>query len=95
MQETRNRPAVPGDGRPDASYRSVVADLESLVGRIQASLALVEMAIAREAAAGEEPADVFVLDDVTPPYEAVHVALKLSDERLIAALHFLRNAGTA
>jgi hypothetical protein len=95
MQEKRDKSTEPADGRPDASHRSVVADLTSLVGRVQASLALVEMTIAREAAVAEEPADVFVLDDLTLPYEKAHAALKMSDERLTAALHFLRNAGTA
>jgi hypothetical protein len=54
--------------RNDA-YRSVVSDLVTLIGHVQASLTRIESAIAREISVGsqEASANVIVLDDVTPP----------------------------
>ncbi|MFN5721606.1 MAG: hypothetical protein ACK463_45020, partial [Bradyrhizobium sp.] len=49
-------------------YRLIVTDLVALIGHVQASLRLIEAAIAREAFLAEQDAaaNVFVLDDVTP-----------------------------
>jgi len=63
------------DDRNDA-YQSVVSDLVSLIEHVQASLLLVERAIAREASAGSQEADIIVLDDVTPPFVKATAALK-------------------
>ena len=62
--------AIEPEHRNDA-YRSVVSDLVSLIDHVQASLMLIETAIAREISVGspEISANFFVLDDVTPPCE--------------------------
>lgn len=86
--------AKPGDR--DDVYRSVVADLAGLAERIQASLALVEQAIAVEMSAGKEDmaADIIVLDDVTPGYVRASAALKASGANLGLALHLLQEPMT-
>jgi hypothetical protein len=76
------------DDRNDAYY-SVVSDLVSLIGHVQASLRLVEQAIAREASAGSHEADIIVLDDVTPPFVKATAALKACDADLGIALRSL------
>lgn len=79
------------DDRHDICH-TVVADLASLIERIQASLTLIDAAVAQEAsaAAHEMAANVFVLDDVTPCYLKAGAALRACDASLTAALHFLR-----
>jgi hypothetical protein len=76
------------------NHGSVIANLQSLIGHIQASIAVVETAIAREFCDGNQDAaaDIFVLDDVTPPYEHAHAALKASGAGLGAALQFILDA---
>jgi hypothetical protein len=76
----------------DVVYEAVVAELTSLVARIQASLTMIDSAVALEASAGlqEIAADVVVLDDVTPRYLKAGAALKACDAGLGVALHFLR-----
>ena len=76
------------DDRNDA-YHSVVTDLVSLIGHVQASLRLVEQAIAREASAGSREADIIVLDDVTPPLVKATAALNACDTNLAIALRAL------
>lgn len=63
-----SEPKDRNEDRNDA-YHSVVSDLVSLIGHVQASLTLIERAISREISVGsqETPANVIVLDDVTPP----------------------------
>ena len=79
------------DDRDDI-HRAVVADLASLIERIQASLTLLEAAVAQEASAAleEMAANVVVLDDVTPCYLKAGAALKACDAGLAVALHVLR-----
>ena len=76
------------DDRNDA-YQSVVSDLVSLIEHVQASLLLVERAIAREASAGSQEADIIVLDDLTPPFVKATAALKACDANLGIALRSL------
>ena len=76
------------DDRNDA-YRSVVSDLVSLIEHVQASRLLVEQAIAREASAGSQEADIIVLDDVTPPFVKATAALNACDANLAIALRSL------
>lgn len=73
-------------------YEAVVAELTSLVARIQASLTMIDSAVALEASAAlqEIAANVVVLDDVTPRYLKAGAALKACDAGLGVALHFLR-----
>ncbi|PWF80877.1 hypothetical protein CIK52_18100, partial [Kocuria rosea] len=65
-------------------YRLIVTDLVALIGHVQASLRLIEAAIAREAFLAEQDAaaNVFVLDDVTPRYAAASTALNACDTGL-------------
>ncbi|MEN3346596.1 MAG: hypothetical protein V7632_231 [Bradyrhizobium sp.] len=72
-------------------YNLIVTDLVALIGHIQASLRLIETAIARESVLAEqdEAADIFILDDVTPRYTAASAALMACDAGLAAALEQL------
>jgi hypothetical protein len=76
------------------NHGSVVVNLQSLIGHIQASIALVEAAVASEFCDGNQDtaADIFVLDDVTPPCEKAHAALKASGAGLSAALQLILDA---
>ena len=82
--------AIKPEDRNDA-YRSVVSDVISLIEHVQASLRLIEQAIARETALNsqETSANVIVLDDVTPPYVRATAALNACDANLAIALHSL------
>jgi hypothetical protein len=87
-------PQVRNDDQNDV-YRTVVTDLTSLIGRVQASLRLLEQTIAREQSLGdqESSADVVVLDDVSPRYLNAAAALQTCDANLGAALHSLLDSG--
>jgi hypothetical protein len=88
--EPKDRNKNRNEDRNDA-YRSVVSDLVSLIGHVQASLTLIEQAISREISVGsqETSANVIVLDDVTPPYMSATAALKACDVNLAIALRSL------
>jgi hypothetical protein len=88
--EPKDRSEDRSEDRNDA-YRSVVSDLVSLIGHVQASLTLIEQAISREISVGsqETSANVIVLDDVTPPYMSATAALKACDANLAIALRSL------
>ncbi|NEV02030.1 hypothetical protein FNJ47_41365 [Bradyrhizobium sp. UFLA 03-164] len=75
-------------------YNLIVTDLVALIGHVQASLRLIEAAIAREALLAEQDAaaNIFVLDDVTPRYVAASTALKTCDTGLGMALGRLRDS---
>jgi hypothetical protein len=96
MQNDRGNGVAVKPGDRDDVYRSVVADLAGLAERIQASLALVEQAIAVEMSAGKEDmaADIIVLDDVTPGYVRASAALEASGASLGLALHLLQEPMT-
>jgi cytochrome c peroxidase len=74
------------DGR-----HSIVSDFVSLIEHVQASMALIETAIAAEASPGSQQAaaDIIVLDDVTPRYQSASAALGTCNARLEAALLLL------
>jgi hypothetical protein len=76
------------DDRNEA-YHSVVSGLVSLIEHVQASRLLVEQAIAREASAGSQEADIIVLDDVTPPFVKATAALNACEANLAIALRSL------
>jgi hypothetical protein len=80
-----------GNEDRDDAFHSIVSDLVSLIGHVQASLTLVEQAIFRETLVGsqETSANVIVLDDVTPPYTRATAALKACDASLAIALRCL------
>jgi hypothetical protein len=73
--------------------RLIVSDLTSLIEHVQASMQLLEQAIASEASLGnqEASANVVVLDDVTPRYLKANEALNACNARLSVALHLLRD----
>jgi hypothetical protein len=76
--------------------QAIVSDLESLIERVEASVRLIEAAIAKEKCFGDQESggNVVVLDDVTPRYVMANAALTRSQASLGAALCFLRDAGT-
>ena len=85
--------------RPDSrndNYFSIVSDLMSLAAHIQASMNMLETAIARELPAGDPEAyeNVVVLDDVTPCYVKANAALHACKAGLGAALHCMRDTET-
>ena len=73
------------------SLGSIVADMMSLMGHVQASIALIEAAVGRESGARnhDDFTDVVVLDDVTPRYARATAALNACNIGLGAALHSL------
>lgn len=77
-------------------YGPVVSDLLALIEHVQASMQLIEAAIAREAPPGnqEVAANVIVLDDVTPRYAKVKSALSTCSAGLGVAVHLLMESGT-
>lgn len=89
--------STPQPDSRDDNYFSVVADLMSLVEHIQASVKMLETAIARELPAGDPAAyeDVVVLDDVTPCYMKANAALHACQAGLGSALHCLLDAETS
>ena len=72
-------------------YGPVVSDLLALIEHVQASMQLIEAAIAREAPPGnqEVAANVIILDDVTPRYAKAKSALSACSAALGVAVHVL------
>jgi hypothetical protein len=92
--------ATDGDVQPDGqidNYSSVVSDLVSLIEHMQASMKMLEGAIARELPlADQEIGDnVIVLDDITPCYLKANAALHACKAGLGVALHSLAGGGPA
>ena len=87
---------VQPDGRND-NCSAVVSDLVSLIDHMQASMKMLEAAIARELPLGGQEADgnVIVLDDITPCYMKANAALHACKAGLGIALHFLAGSGTS
>jgi hypothetical protein len=86
---------VPSEGRNE-SYHSIVSELVSLIEHVQASMKLLESAIASESAPdGQEAANVVILDDVTPRYAQASAALNSCNASLHVALHVLQDTRTA
>ena len=75
----------------DDSFRSVVSDLVSLIGHVQASIKLIEGAIVQEISPADQnnAANVVVLDDVTPCYAKANAALIACNASLGSALQSL------
>jgi hypothetical protein len=86
---------VPSEGRNE-SYHSIISELVSLIEHVQASMKMLESAIASEAAPdGQEAANVVILDDITPRYAQASAALNSCNAGLGVALHVLQDTGTA
>ena len=76
------------------SFGAIVSDLVSLVEHVQASINLIERAIAREITVGDhENSNVIILDDVTPQYVKASTALNSCSIDLGNAVQFLLDAG--
>ena len=87
--------SVQFDSRNDSS-RAIVSDLVSLIEHVQASMKLIESAIARETVGSQETAaNVVVLDDVTPATRRRMAALNTCNASLGVALHVLLDARTS
>lgn len=84
-------------GRENDNYRAIVSDLLSLIEHVQASMALIESAIAEEPSLGNQEIapDLIELDDVTPRYVRANAALEACNAVLAVALHFLRDTMTS
>ena len=75
-------------------FGAIVSDLISLVEHVQASINLVERAIAREITVGDhENSNVIILDDVTPQYVKASTALNSCSTDPGHAVQFLLDAG--
>jgi hypothetical protein len=89
MQNAASSASTQSGGRND-TYRAIVSDLEALIRQLQASIKLIESAIAEESPLGNQEiaANVVVLDDVTPRYMRANAALNACNAALGIALHF-------
>jgi hypothetical protein len=75
------------------NFGTIVSDLSSLVEHVQASISLVERAIAQEMTIGDhENSNIIVLDDVTPQYMKASTALNTCSANLGYAMQFLLDA---
>jgi hypothetical protein len=81
----------------DGSHDAVIANLVALVGHIQTSAKLVELAIASETPFFDHDttSNIVVLDDVTPRYARASAVLKNCRAELGAALHSLMDTRTS
>jgi hypothetical protein len=77
--------------RQPETCRLVVANLATLIERLNASSRVLELAIARETAHSGLDAheDVVILDDITPCYLSANAALNACNAGLAVALHTL------
>src|SRR5262249_19178841 len=76
------------------SFGVIVSDLVSLVEHVQASISMIERAIAQEFTTGDhENSNIVVLDDVTPQYMQASTALNSCSANLGHAVQFLLDAG--
>jgi len=88
--------AVQSDGRND-EHRAIISDLVSLIEHVQATMKLVESAIAGGTHPGDQEVvtNIVVLDDVTPRYAKAQATLSTCSAGLGIALHFLLDARTS
>jgi hypothetical protein len=83
-------------GERSDGFGAIASNLFSLVEHVQASINLIEAAIAREILTGEvETANIIVLDDVTPRYLKASHALNACSASLDTALHVLLDSKAA
>jgi hypothetical protein len=81
-----------GCGGQQNAASSIHLDLLSLIRRIQTSIGFGELAMATAGPGGEEVADFFILDDVTPRYAIANAALNACHATLGEALCHLLEA---
>lgn len=96
QRATGNGASIQSDGRND-DHHSIVSELVSLIEHIQAGTELLEAALARESALGNQEAatNVVILDDVTPRYVKANAALNACSAGLGVALHLLLDTETS
>jgi len=84
------------DDRSDGEG-SIVAELVSLIEHVRASMKRIETAIAMEPPLSDPglPANVVVLDDLTPRYQNARAALNTCNTSLEVTLHLLRDTKTS
>jgi hypothetical protein len=83
-------------GERSDGFSAIAANLFLLVEQVQASIDLIEAAIAREISTGEaETSNIIVLDDVTPRYLKASDALNTCSASLGTALHVLLDSRSA
>mgnify|MGYP000020472391 CR=1 FL=1 len=96
MQDTKGCGMPVQSGDRGEKYRAVVAELASVIEHVRKSVRLIESALASEAAAEESAADdVIVLDDVTPGYARMNIALRECDARLSVVFCLVQGPDTA
>ncbi|MDB5579486.1 MAG: hypothetical protein JWR80_4662 [Bradyrhizobium sp.] len=97
MQAAADGKVPSPSGDRNDSHHSIVSELVSLIEHVQAGMKLLEAAIARESAPGNQDAagNVFVLDDVTPRYVKANAALDACNAGLGVALHCLLDTRAA
>lgn len=85
--------SIQSDARSNV-HHSLVSELVSLIEHVQTGIRLLEAALAREVALGNQDvaANVVVLDDVTPRYARANAALNACNAGLGVALHLLVDA---
>ena len=78
-------------------FGSIVLDIVSLIKHVQASLKLIESAIAIESPLNHQEiaANVVVLDDVTPRYLNARAALNTCNAGLEVTFHLLHDSRTS
>lgn len=96
MHNAADGAEISSSGGRNDGFGAIASNLFSLVEHLQASIDLIEAAIAREILAGEaETGNVIVLDDVTPRYLRASHALNACSASLGAALHVLLDSREA
>ena len=97
MQNAADSNALAQSEAQNDGYGPVVSDLLALIEHVQASMQLIDTAIAREAPPGnqEAAANVIILDDVTPRYAKAKAALSACSAGLGVAVHVLLESRTS
>jgi hypothetical protein len=90
MQQTSAEAALLARSARIDGFRAIISDVMSLIERVQASRALVETVIAKEAFGADDVADnVAILDDLSPRYAIADAALNTCNAQLRKTLDFL------
>jgi hypothetical protein len=88
MYNAADAAEIISSGERNDDFGAIASSLFSLVEHVQASISLIEAAIAREISTDEaETGNVIVLDDVTPRYLETSDALNACSANLGTALH--------
>ncbi len=93
MQNAADGGDVPQPESRHDLHDRIVSDMGFLMTQIQASMRLIDAALACDLSSGDEemPANVVVLDDVTPRYLRANAALNTCRTELGKALYVLQD----